>query len=183
MSLNDGGIKSDDARAALTSMSTPDLLSYYGQILLVLRQRGITRTEDSPVGGYAEWLAARAFGLTLTANSASGLDGTDADGWRYQVKGRRITPANPSRQLSAIRGLRADGAEPFDWLCGVLFNADMTVMRAALVPVEIVRSHSRFQAHVNGSRFYLRDSVWELPNVRDVTDEIRAAAEEALPRN
>lgn len=164
-------------RSPLVDLPTPELLAHYGTILTVLRERGITRTEDSPVGGYAEHLAARAFGLTLTTNSAIGYDGVDAVGVRYQVKGRRMTKWNASRQMSAIRGLGEGLPDPFDWLVGILFAADMSVMRAALVPLEVVRAQATFQPHVNGSRFHLRDAMWSLPRVRDVTDEIKAAAE------
>jgi hypothetical protein len=160
----------------MDGLSTPELLAQYGAILTILRERGITRTEDSPVGGYAEYLAALAFGLDPTKNSAVGYDGTDARGGRYQVKGRRITRWSRSRQVSAIRGLGEGLPDPFDLLVGILFNADMSVMRAALVPVSVVRANSKLQAHVNGWRFYLRDALWSLQGVREVTDEIRAAA-------
>jgi hypothetical protein len=159
----------------LATRGTPELLSQYGRILTILRERGITRTEDSPVGGYAEHLASLAFGLTLTANSKNGYDGIDAEGARYQVKGRRMTRWNRSRQLSAFRGLAEGQPAPFDLLAGILFNADMSVMRAALVPLATVRQLSKLQAHVNGWRFMLRDSVWDLFGVVDVTEEIRGA--------
>jgi hypothetical protein len=157
-------------------LSTPELLAQYGRILTILRQRGITRTEDSPVGGYAEYLASIAFGLKLTDNSAIGYDGVDAAGVRYQVKGRRITASNQARQVSAIRGLGEGLPDPFDLLVGILFNADMSVMRAALIPLAVVRDNAKLQRHVNGWRFHLRDGVWSMPGVRDVTDEVRAAA-------
>ncbi len=172
-----------DERAAITSpfagMRTSEILRTYGQILTILRERGITRTEDSPVGGYAEYLARRAFGLTLETNSKAGYDGKDESGARYQMKARRITRWNASRQLSAIRGLADGQPDPFDSLLGILFHEDMSVMRAALVPVSVVRSQSRFQAHVNGSRFHLRDAVWSVPGVLDVTEDVtRVALEE-----
>lgn len=163
------------SRPRLPELSTPELLAQYGQILTILRERGITRTEDSPVGGYAEYLAKLAFGLELTTNSAIGHDGIDAAGVRYQVKGRRITVWSRARQVSAIRGLGEGLPDPFDFLVGILFNADMSVMRAALVPLAVVRAHSRLQPHVNGWRFHLRDAIWSETGVRDVTDEIRIA--------
>ena len=161
---------------SLDGLSTPELLTHYGEILTILRERGVTRTEDSPVGGYAEYLASLAFGLKLSTNSAIGHDGVDAARVRYQVKGRRITRWNPSRQVSAIRGLGPGVPDPFDFLIGILFNADMSVMRAALVPLANVRAHSKLQPHVNGWRFHLRDAIWSEPGVQDVTDAIRTAA-------
>ena len=158
----------------LDGRSTSELLALYGSILTILRRRGITRSENPPTGDYAELLAARAFTLRLTNNSKSALDGTDDSGLRYQVKGRRMTPWNKSRQLSAIRGLDAP-APPFDFLIGILFNPDYTILRAALVPYGQVLPRATFQSHVNGWRFMLNDIVWTLDGVRDVTKEIRAA--------
>ena len=58
----------------LSEVATPQLMEQYGRILTILRERGITRTEDSPVGGYAEYLVAKAFHLTLAPNSGIGYD-------------------------------------------------------------------------------------------------------------
>lgn len=160
----------------LAASSTSELLALYGSILTVLRERGITRSENSPVGDYAEHLASVAFGLTLVNNSSIGYDGVDADGVRYQVKSRRITRRNPSRQLSTIRGLAADG-DSFDVLLGILFDGKFAVWRAALVPISVVRLRAKRQEHVNGWRLMLTEPVWALPGVTDVTGRVRAAAE------
>ena len=127
----DVAVPYDGVDSRLAASSTPELLALYGSILTVLRERGVTRSENSPVGDYAEHLASLAFGLTLINNSAIGYDGVDAEGVRYQVKGRRITRWNQSRHLSAIRGLAADGA-PFDVLLGILFDGEFRVWRAPL---------------------------------------------------
>ena len=157
-----------------TTATTAELLASYGAILTALRERGVIRTENSPVGDVAEWLAARAFGLELAANSGVGWDGRDAAGVRYQIKSRRITRWSSSRQLGTMRGLDGD---PFDVLLGVLFDEQCAVTRAALIPIAIVRTLARRSDHVNGSSLMLRDSVWLLPGVVDVTDRLRAAAE------
>ena len=65
----------------------------------------------------------------------------------------------------------------FDFLAGILFNTDYTVMRAAIVPhARLLEPRSRFSKHANGWLFKLHDDVWELPGVRDVTNEFRATA-------
>jgi hypothetical protein len=56
-------------------------------------------------------------GWTRENNSAAGHDATDGADTRYQVKGRRLTRHNASRQMSAIRNL---DQTPFDQLAGVL---------------------------------------------------------------
>lgn len=175
------GASPEKSGPVLAAATTPELLRLYGGILSELRQRGVSRSENSPVGDHAEHLAARAFGLTLVSNSSIGYDGVDAAGTRYQVKGRRITRWNPSRQLSALRGLRG-ATDPFDMLLGILFDAEMAVARAALIPISVVRPRAAWQEHVHGSRFMLTDAVWALPEVADVTESIRAAAAHDAPQ-
>ncbi|MER9602792.1 hypothetical protein [Mesorhizobium sp. M0243] len=82
-----------------------ELLILHSQIMDELRDRQIVRTGNAPLGDYAELLFATAFGWSLESNSSSGHDATDAAGIRYQIKSRRITPRNASRQLSAFRRL------------------------------------------------------------------------------
>lgn len=165
-----------DDRFGLRAYSVPDLLLLYVRVLDRLRELEVIRSANNPVSDYSELLVSRAFGLELAPKSVAGYDATAPDGTRYQVKGRRPTPANPSRQLSFIRGLGSPDVDPFDLLVGVLFLPDFTVLRAAQIPVAVVREHATWIAHVNGWRFILRDSVWALPGVVDVTEEIRAAA-------
>jgi hypothetical protein len=80
---------------------------------------------------------------------------------------------NKSRHLSAIRDL-AGGH--FDVLACVLFDDDFNVVRVALVPRGVVETESNYGALTNSHKFMLRDAVWAIPGVQDVTAEIRAAA-------
>jgi hypothetical protein len=137
-----------------------------------LRQRGVVRSSNNPAADYAEWLCARALRLTLNVGSTAGYDGVDPAGRRVEVKGRRMTPHNRSRQLSAIRGMEH---RHFDALAGVLFNADFSVMRAALIPYERVKEHGTPDEHTNSWRFLLTDAVWTLPGVEDITAKLQEA--------
>lgn len=148
------------------------LLVLHGQIMDELRDRGIVRTGNGPVGDYAEVLFARAFGWTLETNSATGFDATDAAGVRYQIKSRRVTARNPSRQLGALRRLPDHN---FDVLAAVLFDENYAVRRAALIPHSEVVTGAKFMAHTNSWRFMLDDRVWGLSGVCDVTAEITEA--------
>ena len=65
---------------------------------------------------YAEMLFCRAYGWKMVRKSSAGFDATDDQGVRYQIKARRLTTHNRSRQLSAIRKLESG---PFDYLAGV----------------------------------------------------------------
>ncbi|MBO9707969.1 MAG: hypothetical protein J7521_07145 [Caulobacter sp.] len=155
----------------LANHPVAELLKLHGNVMNELRHRGVTRSANNPSGDYGELLFSRAFGWDLEANSAAGYDAKDGQGARYQIKCRRLTAANPSRQLSFIRNLPN---QPFDVLAGVLLEPSYRVKRAALIPVGIVQQHATYVASVNAWRFLLRDRVWDLPGVEDVTERLRA---------
>jgi hypothetical protein len=155
------------------SFTVNELLNGYGAILDELRRREIVRSANNPLSDYAEILFCKAFGWARENNSSAGHDATDAKGVRYQIKGRRLTGHNASRQLSAIRNLENN---PFDFLAGVLVDESFSVIRAAIIPVAVVQSRSTHVQHTNSWRFLLRDDVWAEANVRDVTKPIRQAA-------
>lgn len=154
-------------------LTVPELLLVYGTALDELRRREVVRSSNNPLSDYAELLFCKAFGWSREANSAAGHDATDAAGRRYQIKGRRPTRHNNSRQMSAIR--RLDG-DPFDFLAGVLVDEKFQIMRAAIVPVAVVRHCSKHVPHTNSWRFLLRDDIWNAEGVRDVTAELRTVA-------
>jgi len=170
MSLSTAGLQ------PVEEQTTAGLFQMYDAVLRELARREVVRSTNNPIADYAEWLVARALGLTLADKSASGHDATGSDGVRYQIKARRPTPANASRQLSFIRGLDGD---PFNIVIGVLFTPDHEVMRAARVPVAVVRQEARFVAHVNAWRMVLRDRVWDIPGALNITRELRIAAAES----
>ena len=162
-------------RFGLRARSVADLLALYADVLTELRARDIIRSTNNPVADYSEWLVAKAFGYALAPKSSAGYDVIAPDGTRYQVKGRRSSTESPSRQLSFIRGF-GGATEPFDYMVGILFNSDFTVMRAAQIPVADVHELAVHNPHVNGWRFILRDSVWDRPGVVDVTGTLQQAA-------
>jgi hypothetical protein len=135
-----------------------------------LRTRKVVRSSNAPGADYAETLISKALGLTLNNASTAGHDGVDSAGLRFEVKCRRLTEHNKSRQLSAIRGLEH---RHFDFLVGLLFRADFTVMRVALIPYEIVKQQSVFVKSTNSWKFMLRDGVWDLVGVEDLTERVR----------
>jgi hypothetical protein len=155
----------------LSDLSPPALLALHAQVADELRTRGITRSANNPTGDLAEYLFCRSFGWKQSGNSQANIDAVGSDGTRYQIKGRRITRYNNSRQLSAIRDL---GGAHFDILAGVLFNEDYTVMRAALIPHVVAIESATFVERTNSYRFLLRDNIWNASGVHDVTMELRA---------
>lgn len=155
---------------SLEDWPTNELLALHGRVLDQLLGRGVLRTANNPVGDYAEWLVAAALDLTLVRNSSAHYDATDQSGRRFQIKGRRITGVKASRQLSVIRNLDSD---PFDYLAGVLFHSDLTLFRACLVPVDVVRARASYRPYVNGWCFFLNDDVWTAKGVEDLTERLR----------
>ncbi len=149
--------------------STADLLKMHASIMEELRNRNVLRSANNPTGDLAEYLFCAAFGWAQASNSVKGLDAIDGAGIRYQIKGRRVHRRNPSRQLSAIRDL-----EGFDVLAVVLFDDDYNILKGALIPALAVKNGSTFVAHTNSHKFIARDSIWQMPEVRDVTEQLRA---------
>ena len=154
----------------LTSLSAGQLLRVYGDILEELRRRSIVRSANNPVADVAEDLVARALGLERAPPSTTGYDCEGPDGRRYEVKAVRQTENNRRTQLSAIRGLPE---KHFHFLVGVRFASDFSVSRAALIPYDVVVAHARFVKHSNSWLLHLRDSIWDLPGVEDITAKIK----------
>ncbi len=62
---------------------TPELLAQYAATLVELRRRGVLRTNNAPLGDYAEWLLHRALGGALAnSTSAKSYDLKMAGGYR-----------------------------------------------------------------------------------------------------
>jgi|HubBroStandDraft_4_1064222.scaffolds.fasta_scaffold20910_3 hypothetical protein len=160
-----------DVLGYIHKTTTSGLLALYGTILDELRERRIVRSANAPGGDYAELLFVEAFGWTRVKNSVAGYDAVDASNNRYQVKSRRLPHPTTSRQLSALRNFPD---APFDFLAGVLFSKDYSVMRAAIIPYNLIQP--RFSKHTNSSIFFLEDKIWHLVGVRDVTQDLRSAA-------
>jgi len=152
-----------------SKQSISELLKTHANVMEELRSRNVLRSANNPTGDLAEYLFCAAFQWAQETNSAKAFDARDDAGVLYQIKGRRIHSRNKSRQLSAIRSL-----EGFDVLAAVLFDDDYRVTRAALVPAEIVRQNVTFRAHTNSYKFMLRDAIWNMPDVADVTERLRA---------
>lgn len=155
----------------LTSLHSADLLRLHARISHALNDRGILRSANNPTGDLAEYIFCKAFGWTQEANSQHGYDARDEAGVRYQIKGLRLHRTRKTRQLSAIRKL---DEKPFDVLAGVIFGDEYEVVRAALIPQELVEPNARYATHTNAHLFHLRDSVWDLPGVKDVTARLQA---------
>jgi hypothetical protein len=154
----------------LSRCSVPALLAAHSTILAELKGRGILRSMNNPTGDYTEWLVSSRLGLRLETNSAKGFDACKPDGLRYQIKGRRCTPANPSTQLGVIRNLED---KDFDVLAAVVFDQNWTVSYAALIPHAVVEKIAQFRPHVRGHVMRLTPSIMARPDVEDISELLR----------
>jgi len=150
------------------ALSTMELFQLSARIGTELRSRKVVRTSNL-TGCYAERIFGEAFGWVLERNSKSGYDAIH-EGVRYQIKSRRPTTLNGSRQLGEFSKFEE---RRFDKLAAVIFAEDYSVKRAAIMTYEVVEAES---TNVQGRRrFLLEDHVWSNPDVEDVTEQLRAA--------
>lgn len=62
-----------------------------------------------------------------------------------------------------------------DLLAAVLLDGKFRVLRAAIIPYEVVSPRAAYVDSVKGWKFILRDSVWDIDGVADVTATLKAA--------
>lgn len=153
----------------LASLSNLELLSLHSKILTVLRSREVIRTKNNPVGDYAEWLVSKALGMTLLSNSSAGADAIDADGMKVQIKARRVTPDNPSRQLSALRNYEATD---FDYLIAVIFDENYNILDSYKIPHEVIRDYARHSDHVNAHIINLKGAILTDPRIMSIKENL-----------
>lgn len=156
-------------RVQLSEMTVEELLRLQASATNGLKARGIVRTQNNPLGDYTEWLVSRALGLELQANSKAGYDGISKDGVRVQIKGRRVTPKNNSRQLSAIRKY---DEKDFDALAAVIYDEDFNVIEALLIPHEVVGEYASYREHVNAHILILKGSILSDPRVQSIKQAV-----------
>jgi hypothetical protein len=137
------------------------LLRQHSKIITQLKNAGIIRSANNPVGDYAEWLVAKRLKLNLESNSTKSYDATDPKTKKtYQIKGRRLTKKNGSRQLGVMR------TKDFDFLAAVIFNEDFTVQEAYLIPKKIIKSpYVRYSDHQHGEILILRGKILTDKNI------------------
>ena len=150
----------------LKDFNPKELLQLGGKILDELSERGIIRTSNNPVSGYTEWLVSQRLNLTLSGNSEKGFDATGLGDLKYEIKARRITPSNKSRQLSAIRHL--DGGY-FDFLIAVVYDKSFEVILALKIPHSVVIEKSSYVKSTNSYKLEAKDNLKAEPGVEDIT--------------
>ena len=152
------------------TLSASDLLGLFGKVLDELKDRGIIRSQNNPVGDYSEWLVSQTFNLQLQSNSNKGFDALDSDGTKYQIKGRKLCSLKSSRQLSVIRGLED---RKFDVLVGVLFDRNFSFLEAYMIPHRIIIGHSKYSKYQNGHILHLKGKILRSAGVKRIDTHLR----------
>lgn len=153
----------------LNELTVKEFLQLQASATNELKVRGVVRTQNNPLGDYTEWLVARALDLELQSNSKAGYDGVGKDGARVQIKGRRVTPTNNSRQLSAIRKY---AEKDFDVLAAVLYDERFNIIEALLIPHEVVGEYASYREHVNAHILILKGPILNDPRVQSIKEAV-----------
>lgn len=148
----------------LERLEVRDLLRLQADITCELKKRGIARTNNNPLGDYTEWLVAKALNLELARNSKAGYDALGGNE-RFQIKGRRVTSTNHTRQLSAIRNYFE---KDFDTLIAVIYDEDFSIMEAFSIPHGVVGEYATYRSHVNAHLLRLKGPILQDPRVQNI---------------
>lgn len=158
-------------KEALKKNTTQALLLQYVAIMDELKERKIIRSNNNITGDYAEWVVKKALDLPeLPSQSTKGYDAEDLKGIKYQIKGRRITTKNSSRQLGAFRDIEEKN---FDFLIGVIFDEDYNFSEAYKIPHSIIKKYSKHNKHVNGHIMHLKGPILSEIGVERIDEQIR----------
>ena len=153
----------------LKKFTEKELLQLQGNVTNELIDRGVVRTQNNPLGDYTEWLVSEALNLKLEANSKAGYDATGSNGVRIQIKGRRVTPKNKSRQLSAIRNYEE---KDFDELIAVIYSENFDVIEAYQMPHEVIGQYASYAAHSNAHNLIMNGAILTDTRVRCIKHAI-----------
>lgn len=150
-------------------LTVKELLRQHSSIINELKRRGVVRTQNNPVGDYTEWLVAKGLGLELSGNSSMGYDAIDSEGVKFQIKGRRITPENKSRQLGGIRKLEEKN---FNKLVAVIFDENYEIIDAVLIPHKVIKEYASYRSHVNAHILHLKGDILSDERIKDIKKDL-----------
>ena len=156
----------------LKSLNDKELLQFYARLMEELRDRKLIRSSNNPVSDYAEKIVCEKLKLSLAGKSSKGYDAIDENtGTKYQIKARRLTSHNRSRQLGVIRNL---GQNPFDYLIAVIFNESFEPIEIWQIPLETIRKYARYSKHQNGHILVLTGNVLQDKTVTPISEWTRS---------
>ncbi|MEW4354700.1 hypothetical protein AB1I63_07420 [Streptococcus pneumoniae] len=150
-------------------------LQEHSNILVNLKNDGILRTNNSPVGDYAEWLAVKVLNLKLEKNSEKGIDAKDRKNC-YQIKARK---ANVNGKLNRMLGIIRDYDEndkgnKNKYLIVLFFDFEYNVSEAYEIPYSILsKLKGNKSKHENGLKITLGERLIEQykKEIKNITDK------------
>jgi hypothetical protein len=131
------------------------LLHLYADLMDELRDRKLIRSSNNPVADYAEKIAVETLHLERVGKEEKGYDAVGGH-TKYQIKGRRITRHNNSRQLGVIRNL---DEKLFDFVVAVIFDEDFAVKEIWKIPHQFIKENSKYSSIQNGHIFIANSSL------------------------
>ncbi len=150
----------------LSQLRSEDLGPAWAAVMREMHRRGLVRSWNNPVADYAERIVADHLKLQLASKSAQGFDATDNDGRiRYQIKSRRLTAENSSRQLGVIRKLDEN---EFDFLIAAIFDEELKLSEMWSIPHEVIKNFATYVPTLNGHRITLRQPLTDHDSVRRI---------------
>lgn len=156
-------------------LSVADLLGSYAQIPAELRERGVVRSNNAPVGDYAESLVSEALGGKFADYVSEKSYDLIAPQWgKVQVKARAVgdPPRGADLQTSPFRSW------DFDYAALVMVQrSDYRVNAAYMVPVDVLQPFGTWRSHVNGSTIRMTPELFAQDGVVEITEVLQQAAD------
>lgn len=146
----------------LRTLSIRELLSLWATTLRELRERGVVRTFNNPIGDIAEELVALHYGGTRGSFSQKTWDVRVGDEL-LQVKALRRTGSRTRKNLSPVRS--DDG---YTAVIAVVFTEDLRVEEALRIPREVVNELFPHTPHVNGRIIRVTRRLFDHPLVETI---------------
>jgi len=149
--------------------TTPELLADWAAVMRALRERGVIRTNNNPVGDIAEAIVAAHYRGTCGSFSQAGWDVQTPDGELIQVKAMRRTATGKRRNLSPIRDTN------YDSVVIVVFDEDFRVAEGLKIERAAVEDLFPIKEHVNGRVITVTKMLCADPRVKTVALSSAAA--------
>lgn len=146
----------------LKALSVRELLALWAGTLRELRDRGVVRTFNNPIGDIAEELVAIHYAGERGSFSQKTWDVRSGDEL-LQVKALRRTGTKTRRNLSPVRS-----DEGYTAVIVVIFTEDLRVEEALRIPRAVVNELFVHRAHVNGRVIALTRRLLEHPAVTTI---------------
>jgi hypothetical protein len=146
--------------------TTPELLGDWAAVMRALRERGVIRTNNNPVGDIAEFIVAAHVQGERSGSSQAGWDVKAPNGDLIQVKGARQTADNNRSKLGAIR------KDEYHYVIAVIFDEEFRVTEALRIPRDVVEELYPITEHTNAIEIRLTKGLRADPRVEsfDLSD-------------